>query len=199
MCARTSSLIAAPAARSSCQSGTSATAATRLARIVEVAWPRLRRSWLSCSALAAATGNGASWRSCPTPRGAVGIPRNLTSSPLCAAEIPPARFTPRSGGFLLQHRQPPWLVVLRWFHRRLASPPARRRGYSSHRSRPGHGRSRTPRTSRCAGRAHLAGGLEPTDLGERAAISGRFLLDALRQLSPAGIGDRLGQLGADHA
>ena len=69
--------MAAPAARSSCQSATSATAAARLARIVEVAWPRLRRSWLSSSARAAATGNGASWRSCPTPRGAVGIPRNV--------------------------------------------------------------------------------------------------------------------------
>ena len=38
--------------------------AARLARIVPVAWARLRRSWVSASAARAATGNG-------------GIPRNV--------------------------------------------------------------------------------------------------------------------------
>ena len=50
------SLISAPASRSASQSGTSATTRARLSRIVVVAWPRLRRSWLSASAARAARG-----------------------------------------------------------------------------------------------------------------------------------------------
>ena len=65
----------------------------------------------------------------------------LTSSPPWTAGIPPARFAPRSGGFLLQHQPPPLVVVLRRFHRRLASPCAPGRGCSWPRSRPGHGPS----------------------------------------------------------
>ena len=68
-------LMADPAARSSSQSGSSPTTAARLARIVAVARPRLRRSWLSPSARRAATGNGSAPRRWPTPRGAVGMPR----------------------------------------------------------------------------------------------------------------------------
>ena len=73
-----------PATRSCSQSGTSPTTRARLARIVWVAWPMLRRSWVSASARRAAAGNGSSARSCPTPRGAcTGMPRNvaLTASP----------------------------------------------------------------------------------------------------------------------
>ena len=43
--------------RSSSQSSTSATTPARLARIVPVAWARLRRSWVSASAARAASGN----------------------------------------------------------------------------------------------------------------------------------------------
>ena len=50
------SLISAPASRSASQSGTSPTTRARLSRIVVVAWPRLRRSWLSASAARAARG-----------------------------------------------------------------------------------------------------------------------------------------------
>src|SRR5580704_11695899 len=50
-----------------------------------------------------------------------------------------------------------------------------------------------------AGRADLAGRLEPAHLGERAAVPGRLLSDAPDQLGPAGVGDRLGQPGAGHA
>ena len=49
-CASACALIAAPASRSSSQSASSPTTAARLARIVSVAWPRLRRSWVSASA-----------------------------------------------------------------------------------------------------------------------------------------------------
>ena len=52
----TSALIADPAQRSSSQSSTSPTTASRLSRIVAVAWPRLRRSWVSASAVRAASG-----------------------------------------------------------------------------------------------------------------------------------------------
>ena len=55
---RTRSLIARPASRSSSQSASSATTSARLARIVCVAWPRLRRSCVSASAVRAACGNG---------------------------------------------------------------------------------------------------------------------------------------------
>ena len=50
------SLISAPASRRASQSGTSPTTRARLSRIVVVAWPRLRRSWLSASAARAARG-----------------------------------------------------------------------------------------------------------------------------------------------
>src|SRR6266566_6397063 len=73
-------LIARPASRSSSQSGSSATTAARLARMVAVALPRLRRSWVLASALRAATGNGSSPRRWPTPRGALGMPRNVLMS-----------------------------------------------------------------------------------------------------------------------
>ena len=73
-------MIAAPAARSSAQSGSSATTAARLARMVAVALARLRRSWASASAARAASGNGRSPRSCPTPGGAVGMPRKTVGS-----------------------------------------------------------------------------------------------------------------------
>src|SRR5580704_5638320 len=46
-----------------------------------------------------------------------------------------------------------------------------------------------------AGRADLAGRLEPAHLGERAAVLSRLLSDAPDQLGPAGVGDRLGQTG----
>ena len=49
-------LIAAPASRSSSQSGSSEIVRSRLARIVWVALPRLRRSWESCSDSWAAAG-----------------------------------------------------------------------------------------------------------------------------------------------
>src|SRR6266566_4180591 len=78
-------LIARPASRSSSQSGSSATTAARLARMVAVALPRLRRSWVLASALRAATGNGSSPRRWPTPRGAVGMPRNVLTA------VPPSR------------------------------------------------------------------------------------------------------------
>ena len=52
-------LIAAPASRSASQSGTSSTTAARLARIVEVALPRLRRSWGLASATLARCGKPA--------------------------------------------------------------------------------------------------------------------------------------------
>src|SRR5829696_251960 len=61
-----------PASRSSSQSGTSETTCARLARIVPVAFPRLRRSCVSASARLAATGNFSSPRRLPTPRGEVG-------------------------------------------------------------------------------------------------------------------------------
>jgi P-type Ca2+ transporter type 2C len=51
---------------------------------------------------------------------------NLTSSPPCRTGIPPARLTPRSGGFLFHRQPPPQAVVLRRLHRRLTCPPARR-------------------------------------------------------------------------
>src|SRR5690349_4993111 len=53
--------------------------------MVLVALPRLRRSWVLASALRAATGNGSSPRRWPTPRGAVGMPRNVVKS------LPPSR------------------------------------------------------------------------------------------------------------
>jgi hypothetical protein len=49
-------LIAAPASRNASQSGTSATLAARLARIVLVALPTLRRICVSASSLRAAAG-----------------------------------------------------------------------------------------------------------------------------------------------
>ena len=51
-------LIAAPALRSSSQSASSRPTRRRLSRIVVVALPRLRRSWLSCSARAPPRGAG---------------------------------------------------------------------------------------------------------------------------------------------
>ena len=63
-CASVASLMPAARCRSASQSSTSATTPARLARIVPVAWARLRRSWVSASAARAATGNG-------------GIPRNV--------------------------------------------------------------------------------------------------------------------------
>src|SRR5215472_1633681 len=71
-----SALMAWPAARRSSQSGSSATTAARLARIVLVAFARFRRSWVLASALRAAAGNGSAPRRWPTPRGATGMPRN---------------------------------------------------------------------------------------------------------------------------
>src|SRR5438128_4712062 len=53
----TCALIADPAARRSSQSGSSLTTEARLVRIVVVALPRLRRNWLSASAVLAAWGN----------------------------------------------------------------------------------------------------------------------------------------------
>ena len=50
-------LIPAPASRKASQSGTSATLAARLARIVLVALPTLRRIWVSASSLRAAAEN----------------------------------------------------------------------------------------------------------------------------------------------
>ena len=67
--------MAAPAARSSAQSGSSPTTAARLALMVPVALARLRRSWASPRASLAASGNGLPPRRCPTPGGAVGMPR----------------------------------------------------------------------------------------------------------------------------
>ena len=55
--AMASVLIASPARRSSSQSSSSATTAARLPRMVDVAWPRLRRSCVSASAVRAAAGN----------------------------------------------------------------------------------------------------------------------------------------------
>src|SRR5674536_354185 len=53
----TRSLVARPASRSSCQSGSSPTTEARLSRIVVVALRKLRRSWVSARALPAAAGN----------------------------------------------------------------------------------------------------------------------------------------------
>src|SRR5438270_1581901 len=50
-------LMAEPASRRASQSGSSATTAARLLRIVVVALPRLRRNWLLASAVLAAWGN----------------------------------------------------------------------------------------------------------------------------------------------
>src|ERR1051326_7361151 len=50
-------LIEDPAERKASQSGSSPTTAARFARIVVVAFPRLRRNWLSDSAVLAACGN----------------------------------------------------------------------------------------------------------------------------------------------
>src|SRR5690606_21980835 len=54
-------------------------------------------------------------------------PSYLTSSLAFRPGIPPARLMPRSGGFLLHRPEPP-MVVLPGLHRRLTSPPVRRRG-----------------------------------------------------------------------
>ena len=81
--ARVSSLIRAALCRSASQLSTSATTAARLARIVPVAWARLRRSWVSARAVRADAGNG-------------GVPRNVGwgedwgGRPVIAA-APPAR------------------------------------------------------------------------------------------------------------
>ena len=75
-------LIASPARRSASQSSSSATTAARLLRITVVAWPRLRRSWVSASAVRAASGNDCVPRRCPTPAGATtGIPRSVLMAP----------------------------------------------------------------------------------------------------------------------
>src|SRR5271165_3336913 len=70
-------LTACPALRSASQSGSSAVTLARLARMVAVAAPMLRRSCASPSAWRAATGNGCTVRRWPTPFGAVGKPRNV--------------------------------------------------------------------------------------------------------------------------
>src|SRR6266566_6186457 len=54
----TCALIADPAARRASQSGSSLTTESRLARMLAVALPRLRRSWLLPKAVLAAWGNG---------------------------------------------------------------------------------------------------------------------------------------------
>ena len=73
-------LIAEPAARSASQSSSSAIVLSRLARIVVVALPRLRRSWASCSVSWAAAGN-----LIPAPPGSPrGAPRARRSA-ACAA------------------------------------------------------------------------------------------------------------------
>ena len=76
--ARVASLIAAPAARSAAQSGTSPTTAARLARMVPVALPRLRRSWVSASARRAAAGNASVPCRCAVST-ARGIPMKVLS------------------------------------------------------------------------------------------------------------------------
>ena len=79
-----SALIASPARRSSSQSPTSATTPARLARMVRVACPRLRRSWVSASARCAAAGKDSVPRRWPYGSEAtVGMPRGtvLTSGP----------------------------------------------------------------------------------------------------------------------
>ena len=62
-------LIAAPASRSASQSATSPTTAARLARIVRVAWPRLRRCWVLASASRAAAGKPSPVTRPPSRRG----------------------------------------------------------------------------------------------------------------------------------
>ena len=54
-----------PASRSSSQSGSSATTSARLARIVAVALPRLRRNWVSASVRRAAAGTSPHPGDCP--------------------------------------------------------------------------------------------------------------------------------------
>ena len=66
--ARARALIAAPASRRSCQSGSSPTTDARLARIVAVALPRLRRSWASSRATAAAAANPSRQNQAPAAR-----------------------------------------------------------------------------------------------------------------------------------
>jgi hypothetical protein len=64
----------------------------------------------------------ASSPSTAAPRGRIGT---IDVLPAVNDGIPPARLTPRSGGFLLQRRLPRG-VVLHRLHRRLTCPPARR-------------------------------------------------------------------------
>ena len=77
----TSVLIADPASRRASQSGISSTTRARLARMVEVAWARFRRSWAFASSLRAAFGKGCSPRIGEVSGSAVlfrcGRPRNV--------------------------------------------------------------------------------------------------------------------------
>ena len=76
--AMTDSLIARPASRSSSQSGSSDTTASRLSRMVRVAWPRFARSWVLPSSRWAAFGKGSCSCRLPMPKtGRDGIPRNV--------------------------------------------------------------------------------------------------------------------------
>ena len=80
-------LIAAPASRSASQSATSPTTAARLARIVRVAWPRLRRCWVLASASRAAAGKPLPLTPPPSRRGSRrGAPSRV---PARARESPP--------------------------------------------------------------------------------------------------------------
>ncbi len=78
-CAQRARLDRRPAVAQLLPVGSSATTRARLSLIVVVACARFRRSWALPSARRAATGNGSSPRRCPTPRGAVGIPRNVVT------------------------------------------------------------------------------------------------------------------------
>src|SRR5437016_5979317 len=90
----TRSLMAEPASRRASQSGNSPTTAARLARIVVVALPRLRRNWLLASAAFAACGN--------IGRDLDGITRPHF---LCWPEFQPGGWSlPRRAGAVARHR-----------------------------------------------------------------------------------------------